>query len=487
MEPQLAPASSEPPRPLFSRGYQAWLLFVLLLTNALNLADRQALAASAQAIKLDLGLSDAQMGLVQGLAFALFYSTLALPIARLAERVSRTRIIAAAVAIFGVMVALCSRTAGFAQLLLCRVGVGVGDAGFVPPVGSLIGDHFPMARRGSAMSIIWLGAPVGVIFGALLGGWMAEHASWRWAFVAVGTPAMLVALLAFLTLREPPRGMSDPGRQPSSGVSLPAAAAVPPSMLEVLRFLLSKPSVRHLLAGCALAAISMNGIGQFFAQFVARHFHVGFADAGRVLSLVAGLAMPCGFLLGGFGVDWAAHRDRRWYAWGPALTLLLAAPLCVLGFHQSALTAAVPLLLLGHSLLFVYWTPTLALAQNMVDSTMRASSSFVFNCTIGLVGLGLGPTSVGLLSDRFARHLFLLGNYSAICPKGRPPLGPLDPLLQACAAASSEGLRHTLMLMSLVLLWASFHYWMAARTLRADLEVRYIPRQTLVSTPAPEL
>src|SRR5215469_12637811 len=204
-----ATAPESATRPLFSKSYRGWLLFVLALTNALNLADRQSLGASAQAIKLDLGLTDAQMGLVQGLAFAIFYSVLALPIARLAEHTSRTKIISAAVAIFGVMVTLCSKANSFWQLLVCRIGVGIGDAGFAPPVGSLIGDHYGMTRRASAMSIIWLGAPIGVVCGAMLGGWMAEHVSWRAAFIAVGAPGVVVAILLFLTLREPPRGMSD--------------------------------------------------------------------------------------------------------------------------------------------------------------------------------------------------------------------------------------------------------------------------------------
>jgi len=462
------PAVSATGTAAFSRKYRAWLLFVLALTNALNLADRQSLAASAQAIKLDLALSDAQMGLVQGLAFAIFYSMLALPIARLAEHFSRTRIIATAVSIFGVMVCLCSRATSFWQLLLFRVGVGVGDAGIVPPVGSLIGDHYPGSRRASAMSVIWLGAPVGIVCGAMLGGWMAEHVSWRAAFVAVGAPGVIVAALAFLTLREPSRGMSD-------ATVATVAAGPPPTMMEVLRFLWSKRSVRHLLVGCALAAISMNGIGQFFGQFLIRNYHIGFAAAGRILSVVAGCAMSGGMLLGGFGLDWAARRDKRWYSWGPALTLLLATPACVVGFNQPTVFSAASVLVFGHLMLFVYWTPTLALAQNMVAASMRASSTFVFNFIIGLVGLGLGPTAVGILSDRFARIAFLAGDYAALCPKGRPTPGTTDALMQSCADASAAGLRHALTLMSLTFAWASLHYWLASRTLRRDLETHYVP------------
>src|SRR3569833_1320550 len=376
-------------RPLLSMSYRGWLLFMLALTNALNLADRQSLGASAQAIELDLGLTDAQMGLVQGLAFDIFYSVLALPIARLSEHVSRTKIISAAVAIFGVTVTLCSKADNFWQLLVCRIGVGVGDAGFTSPVGSLIGDHYGMTRRASAMSVIWLGAPAGVVLGATLGGWMAEHVSWRAAFMAVGAPGVVVAILAFLTLREPRRGICD-------SVLVAAAPGPPPSMLEVLRFLLSKPSVRHLLAGCALAAISMHGNGQFFGQFIVRSYHVGLSEAGRILSLVAGCSMPCGMLLGGFGVDWAARRDMRWYAWGPALTLALASPAFIVGFDRTTVFFAATALILGHVMLFVYWTPTLAQAQNLVGASMRASSTFVFNFILGLIGVGFGPTLVGI-------------------------------------------------------------------------------------------
>jgi len=157
----------------FSKAYRAWLLAILLVSNALNLADRLGMAAVSQAIKFDLRFTDAQMGLIQGLGFAILYTLLGLPIARLAEHTNRTRIIAGSLAIFGAMVWLCSTASSFARLLLFRVGVSVGDAGFGPPVASLIGDHYPMEKRASAMSIIWLGAPLGVVVGSSVGGWMA--------------------------------------------------------------------------------------------------------------------------------------------------------------------------------------------------------------------------------------------------------------------------------------------------------------------------
>jgi predicted MFS family arabinose efflux permease len=454
---------SNPKHGSFTRSYRGWLLFVLFLLSALNLADRQGMAAVAPAIKRDLALSDTELGLILGLGFAIFFSLLALPVARLAEYRSRTRIIAAAAGMFGVALALCSRAGNFWQFLLVRIDVGSGEAGLGPPVASLVGDHYPKDKRASATTLIWLGAPVGAVAGAVLGGWFAQYEGWRQWFVAMSVPALAVAALAFLTLRDPPRGMSD-------GVG-PAGA--PPPMLEVLKFLWSKKSVRQILMGAGLAAIGMNALGQFFARFFVANFNMGFAEAGRILGLMAGAAMASGMALGGFGTERAARSDRRWYVWGPAIGLVLAAPLFFTGLAQSTVSAAVAVLLLGHVALFVYWTPTLALAQNMVGANMRASSSFVVSLVIGLVGIGLGPTLMGILSDAFARAAFPAGQFATSCPGGAALPGAGSFFVEACAAASAAGVRHAIMMMSLIFLWAGLHYFLAARTLRHDLDTLY--------------
>jgi predicted MFS family arabinose efflux permease len=464
-----APASGT--APLFSKGYRAWLLTVLVLTNALNLADRQGLAAVAQAIKLDLKFSDAAMGMIQGLPFAVFYTLMGLPLARMSERLSRTRIISVCLALFGVMVALCGTASSFWGLLLFRVGVGIGDAGFVTPVASLIGDHYPMSRRASAMSIIWLGAPIGVICGSTLGGWLAEHVSWRASFVAIGTPALLVAILVFATLREPPRGMSDavaPLKRP------------PPSTWTVLRFVFSKRSMWHVLIGCALAATAMNGIGQFIGQFLVRNFHLGFASAGRLIGSIAIIGMASGLALGGFGVDWAGRFDKRWYVWGPALGLVFAAPLFVLGFNQSTIAWTAVVLVVAHVAMFLYYTPTLAMAQNMVGADMRASSAFVVSIVLGLVGIGLGPPLLGFLSDHYAAREFTFGSYATSCPGGHAVQGSGAALADACSSASAHGLKYALMTLSLLCIWSAVHYLLAARNLRSDLEKQYVPEMAPV-------
>jgi predicted MFS family arabinose efflux permease len=460
----------------FSRGYRAWLLGLLVFIYMLNLADRLGFAVMGQSIKLDLGISDSRLGLLQGLPFAIFYSLMGFPIARLAERVSRTKIIAICVALFGVMVALCSRAHSFGGLLLLRMGVGVGDGGFQAPVASLIGDHYPMNRRASVMSIIWLGAPLGVLLGSTAGGWIAEHYSWRLAFAAIGVLSLGVAVVSLLSLRDPPRGMSDPGT---------VVRGPPPSAWTALRFLLAKRSMWHILAGCALAATSMNGIGQFMSPFLQRNFHIGPAESGLFVALTAVVPMGLGLLIGGFGMDWAARVDKRWYVWGPALGLALAAPLFVLGFSQATVTATVLVLIVAHVSMFLYYSPSLALAQNMVGANMRASSAFVVSLVLGLVGIGLGPTIVGMLSDHFAASAFRLGTFAALCPGGKAAAGAAGPLLTGCAQASALGVRQAMMVIALLGLWAALHYLLAARNLRRDLETQYQEPQPALEAASP--
>jgi len=293
---------------------------------------------------------------------------------------------------------------------------------------------------------------------------MAEHHGWRAAFVAIGLPALPVALLAFATLREPPRGTFDAQK---------ADAGPPPSMGSVLAFLLRKRSFVHVLIGCGIAATSMNAIGQFLGQFLLRTYHLGFAEAGRMLGLVAGAAMASGLLLGGFGVDWAGRFDKRWYVWLPAIGLVLATPGFLLGFNQPTIASTVVVLIVAHTVLFVYYTPSLAIAQNMVGPSMRASSAFVIQLVLSLVGIGIGPTLAGILSDVFARRAFTFGDYASLCPGGAPLASEAARLGESCAQASAQGLRHAMVVVSLLFVWAGLHYVLASRTLKRDLDTHW--------------
>jgi len=463
-----APDGAAPKADGFSPGYRAWLLLLLTLMSALNLADRQGIAALVPVLKTDLKLTDTQVGFMQGFAFALFFTVLALPIARLSEHRRRSLIIGGSVAVFSAFVFLCSRATSFIQILLGRVGVGAGDAGFAPPVSSLIGDHFPPERRTSAMTWVWIGAPAGAFLGASIGGWVAQNADWRWWFVGLAVPSAILALLIFLTMREPARGTFDaPG----------AATRKPPSIVKVAEFMLSKRAMLNVLIGAGLASTGMNGIGQFLARFFVSNFHLGPADAGKLLGGIGVAGMASGLALGGFGLSWMARRDRRWFVWGPAIGLLLSAPFFMSGVFaasQSSIMIPAILLLLGHVTLFVYYTPSIALAQNMVDSSMRASAAFILTITLNLVGIGVGPLLIGFVSDTMAQHSFALGSFAALCPGGAAAHGAGADLVQACGVASRAGIADAIGGASLLFIWSAVHYWLAARHLEADLDRAYV-------------
>jgi MFS family permease len=188
------------------------------------------------------------------------------------------------------------------------------------------------------------------------------------------------------------------------------------------------------------------------------------------------VAMASGFVLGGFGVDWAVRRDRRWYVWGPSICLALATPLFLIGLAQPTLLGTMSMLLVAHAALFVFYTPTLAIAQNMVDASMRASSAFAAAVVLGLVGAGLGPTLVGILSDVAANRYFTAGNFNVMCPGGSALPGSESTIAQACGSASAKGITFAIGAIVCLLLWASIHFWLAARDLRIDLDTRYQPK-----------
>jgi MFS family permease len=314
--------------------------------------------------------------------------------------------------------------------------------------------------------VVWLGAPIGAFAGSVIGGWTAQHANWRVWFLGLAVPGVIAAVLAFFTMREPRRGMYDPGGLRGGAI---------PSIGATMRFLFAKKSMRHVLLGAAFAAIGMNGMGQFLVRYLVAVFHIGPAEAGGLLGGIVVVGMASGLALGGFGVDRASRLDRRWYVWGPAIGLGFAMPLWELGLLQPTLTRTVLFLVPAHIVLFVYYTPTLAIAQNMVDATMRASSAFAAAIVLGLVGIGLGPTLVGFISDLAARHQFALGDYSVLCRGGTATPGASADMVQACMNASAKGITIAMACVSLLFVLSSLHFLLAARTLRADLDERYQP------------
>ncbi len=276
----------------FSPLYRGWLLTMLLVVCAINYADRSVVGAVAEPLRRDLGLSNFQLGLLQGLSFALLYSVLGIPFARLAERKSRVRIIAAATALWSAMTVLCGAAANCLQLLLVRVGVGVGEAGFMAPASSLIGDHFPREKRAMATSIMMLGVPFGALIGAMSGGIIAENLGWRWAFVIMGAPGIVIALLFVLTLKEPPRGLSEAVKEQSDEV---------PPLRKVAGDAFRNPVFRHVMIGGTLAGFGLHGLGQFLGVYFARVHGLPLSEAGGLYGMVTFVSVGGGLLVGGAG------------------------------------------------------------------------------------------------------------------------------------------------------------------------------------------
>ena len=430
-----------------------YLLFALMLFYTSSFVDRAILNILAQAIKEDLHLSDAQLGLLGGLAFAALYAILGIPVARLAERRNRMTIISVALVIWSAMTMLCAAAGNFVQLALARAGVGVGEAACTPCAHSLLADSFPPQHRATAMAFYSLGVPLGTLLGALGGAWVADLYGWRVAFVAVGAPGLLLALIAKLTIREPPRGRYDP----------PSREQVPP-FTEVLTLLLRLRTFRHLAIGVSVSTMISAGIATFMAPFLLRGpFELTLKGVAIITAVLAGVAAILGTLLGGRLGDRFGRRDARYYLAIPAAAYVLAAAFQVTALMQSDLFALVILLALGQLCCVMYLGPTFGVLHNMVEPRMRATAVAVVFVLTSLIGLGLGPVLVGWLSDVAAARVVDAETYAA-CAAGSTAA--------TCRDASFTGVKFAIAAASLLYLWPAIHYYAASRSVSLDLRSR---------------
>ena len=435
-----------------------------MLVYTFNFIDRMIVATLGQAIKVDLQITDAQLGLLQGLAFAIFFTTLGIPLARLAERVSRVNLIAVCLALWSGMTVLCGAAANYTQLFLYRMGVGIGEAGCSPPAHSLITDLYDARSRATAISIYSLGIPLGVMFGAMAGGWIADELGWRQAFLIVGLPGVVLALVFKAVVNEPPRGLTD-------GLSRQQYPEVPP-LREVLRQLLGNASFVHMLAGAMVITFVGYGIGTFTQPYFLRAFGLSYTQVGLIIGLIGGTAAAVGTILGGVASDWAGKRALGWYALIPGLSVLVAAPSYVLAFTRESPGLAAVCLVLPMLLHYVYFGPTLGVMHNLVGPRMRATATALYIFIVNLIGLGAGPYVTGRLNDYFAEREFtraMGGSFAEQCPGGVAPLGSDHALISECARSGVLGTRAGLVVMSAMLVWAALHYFLAARTLRREL------------------
>lgn len=412
-----------------SKQYRRYVLFLLTIVYAFNFIDRQILVVLQESIKADMDLSDSQLGLLTGFAFAIFYVSVGIPIARLADSRNRTNIVAAAVTVWSGMTALSGLTQNYFQLLLARIGVGVGEAGGSPPSHSILSDYYPAKERGRAMAIYSMGVYLGILVGYGIGGWVNEHYGWRVAFFAVGIPGLIIALLVKLTLREPVRGAADGNIQKER-----------PSFKQTLSILWQMHSFRFFTLAAGLTAFVSYGIGNFLPSFLVRSHGFTSVEVGTSLMLVAGVGGAIGTFAGGYFADRLGEKDMRWYLWVPAIPAIFGPPLIIAAMFADSSNMALVLLFVSTVQGALYLGPTIAITHTLVSPGMRAMASAILFFVLNLIGLGLGPLTVGLISDTLA-----------------PSLG-------------SDSLRYAIAAVSFVGLLSMLCFYLAAKKLPADLK-----------------
>ena len=478
-------AVSGPEKPVYSSGYKSAVLTLLVIAYTLNFIDRTIIGTIGQAIKEDLRISDTQLGLLGGLYFALLYTFLGIPIARLAERFNRVSIISAAILIWSGFTALCGVAQNFAQLALYRFGVGFGEAGLSPPAHSLISDYYEPRKRASALAIYSFGIPMGTMLGAIIGGWLTQHFSWRAAFMVVGLPGVAVALALKFIVKEPPRGHSEPaGRAPQAAPAAKPFAIAHEfrEMAAVTRGLFLKWPVANVVLGITLISFGGYGMGAFNAPYFIRAFGLDYAQVGLLIGLVGGFSAGLGTLIGGPITDRLARFSPRWYSLTPAIGAVIAAPLYMAAYQQTTWQASALILLVPGIFLYVYLGPSFAVVQNMFDVRRRATAAAVMLFFVNLVALGGGPPFTGWMIDLFAQWAFthpdssslsaalphLFGqaagavDFGALCPGGRPAPGAAAELAGRCHEALVHGTRHGLLVTFVAFLWGALHYFLGA-------------------------
>jgi len=402
------------------------VIVLLLFISIANAVDRQLPFILADAIKADLDLTDTQIGLMAGLAFALVYSMASLPLARLADRSSARGVLIASLAVWSLMTGLTGLIRSFPQLILCRIGVAASEAGSMPSAHALIGGTFPRRRRAVVLALFSLGVPVGSTIGLVLGGWIADAADWRRAFLFVGLPGLALAALSFATI---------PPSQQSHRHDHNAAL----SFVATVRHLLSFRSFRHMAAASSLFACGSYALNVFAPAFLMRIHGLTTAQAGAAVGLAFGLGGGLGTFIGGALADALGQRDHAWRLWIPAIGLLLSAPAALGTWLVDDPGLSIGLLTFTMFFGLLYFAPTFSAAQRLAPEGMHAMASAVLLFFLTLIGSSIGPMAVGKMSDLLAPHVGRLS------------------------------LRYALCLMAITMIWSAWHFLIGARSLGSDL------------------
>jgi MFS family permease len=444
-----AQAAAAPFEGYGTRAYRGYILAALLAVYTFNFIDRTILTIVQEPIRKEFGLTDTLLGLLGGPTFAFFYTFLGIPIARLAERQNRMTILSICLALWSGMTALCGIATSYVTLLLPRIGVGVGEAGCTPTANSVIGDYFPAETRSTAVAVYAMGVPIGASLAAIGGGFVAEHLGWRGAFLSLGLPGLLLAILVKLTVREPPR-------------STPADEAA--GFFATFKALGGKPTFWNVSLGGAMASFTGYGVGQFTNSFFIRSHALSIFQASMITGLLVGVFGGGGTFFAGYISDRMIKRHPNALAWLPALGLIISTPLSIAGYLVHSLWLAVPLLAAATVFQYFYVSAIYAATQGIVHPRMRATAVAVLLFIVNIIGLGLGPPAIGALSDLLANvHLQPAGLSVAACKAAATANAA------ACAEGSAFGLKYAIVFGYLGFVWAAGHFLWAWRTMPRDI------------------
>lgn len=471
------------------------MLLTLTFVYTLNFIDRALLAVLAQPIITEFGLTDTELGFLAGPPFALFYALMGIPIALAADRYNRVAIMAFCIALWSLMTALCGLATGFLFLLIARIGVAIGEAGSNPPSNSIIADYYRPSARSKALGIYSTGVMLGNALAFLLGGQLGQlpddtvrmllefvalghlpdtlgwgsNFGWRFAFIALGIPGVVVGIIVLVTIREPPRGYSDPERLSASARS---------SVLDTLRMLASSRSFWFMTIAVSLIAMVGYGHASFQAPMMQRLHDMPPGEFAVRFGLPLSVAGAVGTLAAGYLTERLVGRSVRWIALLPAISVALSVPLYIFAFHQSGdqLNIALICWVMAMLLHYVYLSAQYTIGQGVVPQHSRATAIAIMLFIIAIVGNGLGPQIVGLLSDSFMRWALEargLGDQLEVAACN-PKLAATLPLEQQriCAAIYGEGLRNSMTVMTLVLWPAAFCLWLCSKSLDRELLAR---------------
>lgn len=459
MASNTAPAEAGHNTGFGSRGYRAYVLGALLLAYIFNFIDRIMIAILAEPIIREFGLRDWQYGLLSGFGFALFYTLLGIPIARLSERVSRVWIIGIAILLWSAATAACGFAGGFITLLAFRFLVGVGEAGLTPPANSLIADYFVPRSRMQALAIYAMGITIGQILANLFVGLAGYTLGWREIFIAIGIAGVPLGLLILFTVREPPRGFTDPPGARHAGKA---------GLGETLRQLAGKATFWHVTAGSTLGSFVGYGVGSFVLPFLSRSHTIPYQEAALKYGVLLNTVAAFGTWLAGYLIERFSPRRAHIPLWLPALGFTCASAAYIAAFNAPGVDLVLPLLVVANLFHFFYLGPMYAVSQGVVDARARATAIAILLFIVNLIGYGLGPLFVGALSDLFAAQALPAdsGLTLGLCKSAAATLDAGQ--AASCKSASADGLRLAITVTLTIFLWAAAHFLLAARTYRKD-------------------